>query len=368
MTESSKTTDQSQQSSTKPWEAAMPLVNSLLSKYSGANTDVTNPQSSAVQSLLSATGGLSNFAPQATNAINTIFGTDNSPQVGMLTDAYSAVKRNLSPTAAGENLNPYSTPGFSDAINTAISDATKATKGVYAGSGRDPSGAGSFAGSLARGITQGVAPTIANQYNQNYSNMVGANNSLLTGAGTTASGINTLNNSRVGALLSGIQGASAIPGLATAPGMAQLGAANTAYGLPFANLAQLLQPSIALAGLGSQSSGTSHGEQTSTPSLMDSMSSGMNLFGKGLSGASALMMLSDERAKTDIVKVGKLNDGQNVYSYRYRGSPRTEIGLMAQEVERRDPGAVREIRGLKHVDYGRALAPAARVGALAEAA
>ncbi len=368
MSESSKTTDQSQQSSTRPWEAAMPLVNSLLSKYSGVSTDVTSPQSSAIQNLLSSTGSLPNFTPQATGAINSIFGMDNSPQVGMLTDAYADVKRNLSPTAAGQNLDPYSTPGFSDAINTAIADTTKAVKGVYAGSGRDPSGAGSFAGSLGRGITQGIAPTIANQFNQNYSNMVGANNTLLSGASNTASGINTLNNSRVGALLSGIQGAGAIPGLATAPGMAQLGAANTAFGLPYSNLAQLLQPSIALAGLGSQSSGTMHGEQTSTPSLMDSLGSGMNLFGKGLSGISALMMLSDRRAKTDIRKVGKLHDGQDVYSYRYRGSPRTEIGLMAQEVERSDPGAVVEIGGLKHVNYARALAPAARVGALAEAA
>jgi len=368
MSESSKTTEQSQQSTSQPWEAAMPLVSSLLGKYGSQSTDVTNPQQSAINSLLSATSNIPSFTGQASDAVNRIFSTNNAPQVGTLTDAYSTLKNNLSGTASGANLDPYSTPGFSDAINTAISDATKATKGVYAASGRDPSGAGSFAGSLARGITQGVAPTIANQYNQNYQNMVNANNSLMTGASNTASGINSLNTSQVGALLSGLQGASTIPGLATGAGMAQLGAANAAYGLPYSNLSQLLQPSLALAGLGSSSTGSGTSTQTSNPSILDSLNTGFGVAGKGISGIGALMALSDRRAKTHIAKVGKLLDGQDVYSFRYRGSPRTEIGLMAQDVEERDPGAVVEIGGLKHVNYGRALAPAARVGALMEAA
>ena len=38
--------------------------------------------------------------------------------------------------------------------------------------------------------------------------------------------------------------------------------------------------------------------------------------------------------------VGALNDGQTVYSYRYKGDPRTQIGLLAQEVERLHPDAV----------------------------
>lgn len=368
MSESSKTTEQSQQSQTQPWSAAMPLVNSLLSKYGTQSTDVTGSQSSAINNLLSSTSALPDFTGQATNAVNSIFNTSNAPQVGTLQDAYSTLKSNLGSTASGANLNPYSTPGFSDAINTAIADATNATKGVYAGSGRDPSGAGSFAGSLARGITQGISPTIASQYNQNYQNMVNANNSLMTGASNTASGINSLNTSQVGTLLSGLSGASSIPGLATQNATTQLGAANTAYGLPYSNLSQLLQPSLALAGLGSSSSGSGTSTQTSSPSILDTITGGSKAAGAGLGALSALMMLSDRRAKTHVAKVGKLHDGQDVYSFRYRGSPKTEIGLMAQDVEKRDPGAVVEIGGLKHVNYGRALAPAARVGALMEAA
>lgn len=78
------------------------------------------------------------------------------------------------------------------------------------------------------------------------------------------------------------------------------------------------------------------------------------LFGLG----NAAIKASDRRVKSDIDKVGEMEDGQNVYSYRYKGAlddGEKHIGLMAQEVEKRDPGAVVEIGGVKHVDYDRAL-------------
>ena len=69
-------------------------------------------------------------------------------------------------------------------------------------------------------------------------------------------------------------------------------------------------------------------------------------------------LLSDRRLKTDIQPVGRLDDGQTVYSYRFRGSPRTELGLIAQEVEKRRPDAVRlHPSGFKMVDYRKATAP-----------
>ena len=84
--------------------------------------------------------------------------------------------------------------------------------------------------------------------------------------------------------------------------------------------------------------------------------------GSGLLGGLGSLLLSDERAKEDIHKVGKLADGQNVYSYRYKadGSGTTHIGLMAQEVEKRTPDAVHEIDGVKLVDYEAATRNAAK--------
>src|SRR5271156_356939 len=71
----------------------------------------------------------------------------------------------------------------------------------------------------------------------------------------------------------------------------------------------------------------------------------------GLTG----LLSSDVRLKTDIARVGALNDGQNVYSFRYKGDSTPRIGLMAQDVERTRPDAVVTLpSGMKAVDYGKA--------------
>jgi hypothetical protein len=84
------------------------------------------------------------------------------------------------------------------------------------------------------------------------------------------------------------------------------------------------------------------------------------MLGIGDLGLRTVGLFSDERLKQDVEPVGALNDGQTVYRYRYRGDPRTRIGLLAQEVERVRPGAVaRHPSGYRMVDYGRATARAA---------
>jgi hypothetical protein len=79
----------------------------------------------------------------------------------------------------------------------------------------------------------------------------------------------------------------------------------------------------------------------------------------GLPGLAGMFGLSDRRAKTDIKKVGKTGDGQNIYAYRYKGEAKAaplHMGLMAQEVEKRKPEAVMTgPDGLKRVHYGMAL-------------
>lgn len=104
---------------------------------------------------------------------------------------------------------------------------------------------------------------------------------------------------------------------------------------------------------GGETSGTMRG--SAMPSTNPSADMWNTIFkGAGL-GLSALGMFSDRRLKEDIAPVGTLNDGQTVYSYRYKGEPRTQIGLLAQEVERVHPDAVaRHPSGLRMVDYRRA--------------
>lgn len=71
-------------------------------------------------------------------------------------------------------------------------------------------------------------------------------------------------------------------------------------------------------------------------------------------------IFSDERLKEDIRPIGKTNDGQTIYSYRYKGDHTYQIGLLAQEVERHHPEAVGLAGGYKTVNYKHATEDAER--------
>lgn len=76
------------------------------------------------------------------------------------------------------------------------------------------------------------------------------------------------------------------------------------------------------------------------------------LFGLGTN----LIKASDRRLKTDVERVGKTHDGQPIYAYRYRAGGPMQLGLMAQDVEKKHPGAVIDTpSGFKAVDYRKAL-------------
>jgi len=73
-------------------------------------------------------------------------------------------------------------------------------------------------------------------------------------------------------------------------------------------------------------------------------------------------IFSDRRLKENVKPIGKTFDGQTIYSYRYKGEKHNEIGLIAQEVEKKHPGAVGLAGGYKTVDYGHATADSAKRG------
>lgn len=78
------------------------------------------------------------------------------------------------------------------------------------------------------------------------------------------------------------------------------------------------------------------------------------LFGLG-SAALGGWAASDRRLKTDVKKIGETPiKGVNAYSFRYKGSPIQHLGAMAQEVQKKVPGAVGKMaNGYKAVHYGR---------------
>jgi hypothetical protein len=74
------------------------------------------------------------------------------------------------------------------------------------------------------------------------------------------------------------------------------------------------------------------------------------LFGLAGAGIQAAKF-SDARVKTDIARVGTLDNGLPVYAYRYAWGGPVEIGVMAQDVEQFRPEAVSLVGGIKAVDY-----------------
>lgn len=114
----------------------------------------------------------------------------------------------------------------------------------------------------------------------------------------------------------------------------------------------------AAAGQGTAALGTSRG-------VSDLLTQGANAQAAGVVGASnvttqrnnqllqlgAAIFASDKRVKKDINKVGSLDNGLPVYQFKYKGQNKLEMGVMAQDVEKVNPGAVIEIGGIKHVDY-----------------
>lgn len=64
-----------------------------------------------------------------------------------------------------------------------------------------------------------------------------------------------------------------------------------------------------------------------------------------------LAMASDRRVKEGVRLIGYAFDGTPLYAFRYIGSPVTQVGVMAQDVEMTHPEAVMEIGGIKHVRY-----------------
>ena len=345
----SQTQEQTQNSTTSPWSNAQGLLNNLLVQYNGMSTDLTDAQRNAIANMRSTLQNQPDYSGMVRSGADRLAGTNYNTQIGQLNDAYSQLQGNLGGLARGDYLDPMSSPGMKNWIDTMSGDITDRVKGVYAASGRDPSGAGSFAGSLSRGLTEGLAPTIASQANTLRNQQMQAANQLFGAGNTTSSGTAALNNLSNNSLLQAMGLYSSLPGLSTQNAQGLLDLANNESGTVWNNLARMLQGGSTLGSMGSSSTGSG----TTT------RNQGQNLFSNilgGITGASTLLPLlfSDEDLKEDIAEVGSLHDGQPVFSYRYKGDPTPRIGLIAQEVEKVYPEAVVDIGGYKAVDYGKA--------------
>ncbi len=269
---SSQNTQQQQQSTTSPWGPSQPVLNNLLSSLVGLKTAPTAGQTAATGALTTAAGGLPNYGAAAGGVTSGLLGGDPT---GLLGSSLSAYQNNVNPIASA-SLDPTQTPGIQNVLSTIRADIGKQVNDQFAGAGRDLSGMNQQ--TLARGISQGEAVPLLNQYNQNVSNVLGANQGLF-GAGQGTAGAITGNQQ------AGLGAASQQPGLQLAPALAQLQAAQTKYNLPLSNLAGLEGLTLPIAGLGGQSVGSGSSNTTLNPSILSQIAQAVGMFsGGGKSG------------------------------------------------------------------------------------
>jgi hypothetical protein len=174
-----------------------------------------------------------------------------------------------------------------------------------------------------------------------------AGTSAALGQGLYGMGANTA--SQLAALGTGAQGAALSgAGAQLAAGQAEQAtqqAENTAKYNEFLQAQSLPYQQLKLAGDIALGTGTASGSTTTT--------------------AQPGGFFSDERLKENIKAVGKTFDGQTIHSYNYKGDPRTQIGLIAQEVQKHHPEAVGLAGGYKTVDYDKATEDASDRGHMA---
>lgn len=290
------TSTTTQQSQTNPWEPAQGTLTGILGQLNSylPQTGLTGTQGNALNTIEQNNATTAQYNPAIQDYTSSMLnGGGALNQQGAVNNAYQQYYNQTNPLASNTDYNPYNTPGFKDAINTMIADTTNGINGQFAAAGRDFSPANSTA--LARGITQGVAPTIAAQYNQNVQNQQGAASNLY-GAGNTTAGLNTglqnLYNTNQG---TGVNAVSTGLEAMNAGSKSTLAAEAEKLGIPLQNLGLLANIGVPIAGLGSTSNGTSTTtNQASGWQQFQQAMSGLGSFtngGNGSSSGSGLMGL-----------------------------------------------------------------------------
>ena len=251
-----------------------PSQNNLQSALQNASQLTNNPSAGAPSNpgmwgaAQNTVNQLPNPGVAAANMGSSFSGGDPS---GLLGPALAAYQKSVSPIA-GMSADPMSNPETQNLLQAIQDQTTQSINGQFAGAGRSMSGYNTK--DLAMGLSEGEAPTLFNQYNQNLSNIQGASSGLL-GANQTTASQEGANES------AGLQMTTAAPAAALLPATAAQTASNT----PMTNEAQLAalgqNLTLPIAGLGGSGSGSSQG--TATNSLLSQLGQVGNLLG-GLFG------------------------------------------------------------------------------------
>ncbi|UNF41851.1 tail fiber domain-containing protein [Bartonella krasnovii] len=285
--------------------------------------------------------GLSDMTKNALNGLQQAAGLYNNPALTQWLNAPTNSATNLAGMAKGNWVGSNSK--FNMALQNALNKTSDAINQSMSGAGRY--GSGAHTGVLADELGALATNAAAQQYNQDISNMMNANQM-----------IDRSQLDQVNAANAYYQGQSNVQGNALKGGMIQdinrqniLDAERQKWSekdnQDWNRLERLLQIGTQAAG----NYGTTSGKSTTIPSVTkDPLRDAQQVL--GLVGG--ILGLCDVRAKENITLVGK-EKGYPLYRFNYKGNPQRYQGVLAQDVLRVKPEAVfvNAKTKLLHVDY-----------------
>lgn len=277
---STSTQETTQSSTTNPWAPAQSALTGILGQLNSnlGNTGITGAENSALNSMSSNANSFSQFSPQINNVMSGLLsGGGANAQAPMVNQSLADYQRRLNPIADGANIGPEGNPALRGYLDTISNDVQNRVNGMFAGAGRDLSGANQ--GTLARGIAEGTAPILASQYNTDFGNMRSAADALY-GAGNTTAGLLTgMNQQGVANQQAGVQLAPSAFEAQQSGARGILEAESLRRGIPVEALGLLAQIGIPIAGLGGTQTGT--GTTTGTNQMSGAQQFGMIAGGIG---------------------------------------------------------------------------------------
>lgn len=248
-----------QQTSTQqsePWAPAQPLLHGILGQLNSQlpNTSLTGNESSALSALTTNANAGNPYAPAIGNFANTLLSGGNATsQAPNISANLETLRSQLMPFASGSMVG--NNPALQNQLTTVSNDIQNRINSMFAGAGRDLSGINQQA--VARGISEGTAPILANQYNQDVANQFNAANALFGGGNQTAGLLSNLNQQDLINRGTGINASTAALDANNYGANSLLEAEAKRRNIPLSSLGLLASIGIPIAGLGGQQQGTS---------------------------------------------------------------------------------------------------------------
>ena len=346
-------------SSTTTTNTAQNQNQNSASNYAQNGVSQTQQNSATNYAQNSATTGAFNQnsvgAYSSQNQANSTYGSTTGPVAA----AMKIINDNYGPISQ-DKINNYLNPYQTDVINATMAQQAHTNAEQQQGLKGNAISQGALGGDrakiaeaeLMRGQGLNDASVISGLRSNNYTQALSAAQADRAAA-LQAAGMMGTDTSGTSATSGTSQGVSAQQSQGTS-------ASNTATTGSSQSVANALTQSSVRGSQSSASSGAGTGASNSTTEQ------GMGIGSMAGMGLMALSMFSDKRVKEDIEPVGKSFDGQTIYKYRYKGDPKTQIGFIAQDVERHHPEAVGSVNGVKTVNYDSATKEAAHKGHFAD--